>query len=974
MYIGLASRWESASGAAMTSFYGRSGGDNVWNVAETWTKLAGPAYNFGHFKPMIHDAGQARGTGTLNARVRESSSPAALVPVGEIRSRNSPSKQKTGAVVKMNRRLCAFLVLSILSWSTYRLAGVRAQDQSTPSSQAAVPSAPAVAPSAHTLEDFQQRVLPFVKANCEVCHNAKLVTGGLNFEAYPDAATAIKHPEIWKMALKKLKAGEMPPTGLSDSEKTKLPGVEESISTTFGIAEPAPASTVPDGDPGRMTMRRLNHAEYDNTIRDLLGVYGDPAKDFPVDDSGYGFNNNGDVLSLSPLLMEKYITEAETLSKLVVDGPELPAKPQTLITFIPSTGPDAFSNSSMPNSLVLPYSLRGLVASTWDFPKDATYEFAFHTRDWRGFLGGQINAGAANESNQQNNWSHKPTAAERRLRGTAQDRANRRAAAMKRFPPAMWALWVDGKIVLQGEHAGGYGIDAGDSPEHEARIRLTAGPHTFQVGFVDAVNFPDPMDNLLKGKNFKANDGLHVFEISKVEIRGPYQPSSAPLLSYRKVFICQTQDNACARQIVTNLANRAFRRPATQAEVTQLMGIYVLTERQGKSFKDGIRNVLETVLMSPDFLFEIERDPKPEYTQTAGFRTASYTTRMPATDIHRINDYELASRLSYFIWSSMPDDELFTRAKDHTLHQPAVLHAEVKRMLADPKAKALQDNFAAQWLGIMDMLRSPPDPDIFPEVDASLLHDEATETELFFASVIKNDSSIFDFINGNYTYLNQQLADFYGIPGVKGNQFRRVDLTGNPERSGILTDASILTVSAFPTRTSVVTRGKWVLDNLLGTPPPPPPPNVPSLSTVGLGKSVTLRQQMEAHRKNPVCAACHTRMDPIGFGLEHYDASGKWRTMDGRFPVDSRGTLPDGRSFDGAGGLKKILLSDKDLFARNLTVKMMTYALGRGLEPYDDATINNIVNQLKTNDYKMDTLLYAIVDSKPFQMRDGDLR
>ncbi len=440
------------------------------------------------------------------------------------------------------------------------------------------------------------------------------------------------------------------------------------------------------------------------------------------------------------------------------------------------------------------------------------------------------------------------------------------------------------------------------------------------------------------------------------EIRGPYDEEKSPKpASYAKVFVCTTKDDACAHQIVANLARRAYRRPVTDAEVDKLAGFIKLAQAQGDTFDQGVRVALEAILVSPDFLFRIEHDRAPD----------------DPTQQHRINDYELATRLSYFLWSSLPDDDLFAAAEKGTLHQPEVLNAEVARMMHDPKSLALVDNFAGQWLQLRNLDSVKPDPDKFPEFDEELRASMKEETRLFFKSVIDEDRSILDFLTARYTFVNERLAKFYGIDGVTGRDFRKVDLTGTP-RGGLLTQASVLTVSSYPNRTSVVIRGKWVLENLLNAPPPPPPPDVPSLDEKGLGVTVSLRQQMEIHRANPVCASCHTKMDPLGFGLENFNAIGQYRTADGKFPIDSSGTLPDGRSFKSAVELENLLAAQPQSFAECVTEKMLTYALGRGLERYDKPAVHQIVTRLAAGDYRFSVLLREIVNSLPFQMRRGE--
>ncbi len=452
-----------------------------------------------------------------------------------------------------------------------------------------------------------------------------------------------------------------------------------------------------------------------------------------------------------------------------------------------------------------------------------------------------------------------------------------------------------------------------------------------------------------------ANDA----HLSYIEVVGPYHEVMGPSeASLRKIFVCGHLDGhhnaSCPRVITASFLERAFRRPVSDAEVEKYLGLYKQARREGGSFNDGIALALEGALVSPDFLFRIEKDPGTVEDGAA----------------YPVNDFELASRLSYFLWSSMPDEELERCARNHTLRNPEVLEAEVHRMLRDAKSEALVDNFGGQWLQFRALESAQPDRDKFPQFDEYLRMSMRKETEMFFSAIVHEDRSVLDFLDGNYTYVNQRLAELYGIPGVVGPEFRRVDLTGNAERGGVLGQASVLTVSSYATRTSPVIRGKWILENILNDPVPPPPPNVPNLDVAEVGTSVSLRQQLEKHRANAVCATCHSRMDPLGFGLENYNAIGVWRTKDGKFPIDASGVLPNGRKFDGPEGLKAVLLSDREAFARCMAEKMLTYALGRGVEDYDRPTVNGIVKQMAAHDYKFSSLVLGIVNSVPFQMQE----
>ena len=416
---------------------------------------------------------------------------------------------------------------------------------------------------------------------------------------------------------------------------------------------------------------------------------------------------------------------------------------------------------------------------------------------------------------------------------------------------------------------------------------------------------------------------------------------------------------------------RAYRRPVTDAEVAAKLQLVTLAQKQGDKFQEGIRLALQAILASPDFLFRLESD-RPSAAVAPVMNLAPVVNAAVAAAAHPVSDIELASRLSYFLWASMPDDELMRAAKEQGLRKPGVLEAQTRRMLADPKAHNLVDNWAAQWLQLRNLGRTKPDPVRFPTVDDELLDAMRKETSMFMEAIIKEDRSILDVIDAPFTFVNGPLARHYGIKGVDGEEFQRVTLDGE-QRGGVLTQAAILTVSSYPTRTSPPVRGKWVLENLLGTPPPPPPPDVPAFKDSDIGTNVSMRERLAEHRKNPSCSPCHNLMDPIGFGLENYDAVGAWRTMDGKFPIETTGALPGGREFTGSKGLKDILRGQSDTFAHNVTEKLLTYSLGRGLERFDAPTVDGIVRQIATSNYKFSALVMEVVKSAPFQMRSGEV-
>ena len=769
---------------------------------------------------------------------------------------------------------------------------------------------PALAGAAQTPQNtdvFAETVAPFVQKNCAVCHNDQAKIGGLVLTKYRDRAAMVHDRGVWEKVAMRLRAGEMPPKGMP-----KPPADQITIVTNYIDSEFAEIDRTTPPDPGHLTAHRLNRVEYNNTIRDLIAVNFNPANDFPADDSGFGFDNIGDALSVSPVLMEKYLSAAK---KIATD-----AIPLTLT--IPKPTRMRFSPEHLINEQ------RPELDHAFNLPAEGDYDLR------------------ASVSGKQDSY---------RLQ-----------------------LLLDGKEIKTEDVL----IEKDKPRGYELRLHLPAGPHTFAG--VLAHRDPTPEEVAVAAKMAADDEAAILKQVARhpedekqirlqhtlgnvptymdaVEIKGPFNASAAPLPeSYHRIFLCGHalgQHNAqCVRSNLTELANMAYRRPATASEIAKLNKLVALGQRNGLNFEQCTRLGLEAILVSPQFLYRIQHDPKPHD---------------PAA-VHAIDGYELASRLSYFLWSSTPDAQLLKAASENRLTQPDVLHAEVRRMLVDPKAAALIDNFAGQWLELRNLDSIHPDPVQFPDFDNQLRSAMYTETRTFFANVVQTDQSILDFIDAKYTFLNEKLAKFYGIPGVEGNQFRRVELDGS-QRSGVLTQASVLAITSYPTRTSPVLRGKWIMENVLNTPPPPPPPGVGSLDEKGGPLSGTMRQQMEKHRANPMCAGCHVRMDPLGFALENYDAIGKWRTIDAKQPIDASGVLPNGKSFTGSAELKTILAANRNQFAECLTEKMMIYALGRGLEQYDRAATRKIVSNLAANGYKFSTLINGIVDSAPFQLGRADV-
>jgi hypothetical protein len=775
-------------------------------------------------------------------------------------------------------------------------------------------------------------VLAFVRTNCLACHNSAVRSGDVDLEVYKEPKAFTDGRETWERVLAKLKAGEMPPPGIP-----RPPAVEFDAVTHWLEAEFKRQDLAIKPGAGPVPARRLNRAEYNNTVRDLLGVDLRPADNFPQDNAAFGFDNNSDALRVSPVLLDKYLDAAEHLVRTAIFGPEK-MKPSMTHYGSPvriQTVPKSFDN----------YDLTGLSALSsfhvsHRFPVEAEYNFHL-------VLNG-----------------HRPNQSE----------------------SAHLAFWVDGKLIHEFE------VDATDleGQTHDFRARITAGDHLLSASYIKqfhglppSYKGPEPSTRppqaLITTRGALTEKDLETIrklgttiKLDRVETRvdnrfeaidigGPFDQVTKPSPeNLRRIFVCKPaseDDMACARSIVSNFATRAFRRPATRAEVDQFLSLVSLARKQGDSFEEGIAAALEAVLVAPPFLFRMEKD-------------------RPATTEHQsisVGDDELASRLSYFLWSTMPDAELMRVAAAGQLRQPAVLTAQVRRMLKDPKSDGLVENFGGQWLQLKNMDVVKPDPERFPEFDESLRQSMRKETELFFANMIREDRSVLDFLDADYTFLNERLARFYGVAGVTGPEFRKVDMSGTQRGGGLLAQSSVLTVSSYATRTSPVLRGKWVLENILNAPPPPPPPNVPALDDTKIGASMTIRQQMEAHRANPVCASCHSRMDPLGFGLENLNAIGAWRDVDGKFPIDPSGALPGGKTFQGPGELKAILKTQPDAFVQSLTEKMLTYALGRGIERYDKPVLAAIQAKMKSDGYRFSDLVLGIATSVPFQTREGIL-
>jgi hypothetical protein len=732
---------------------------------------------------------------------------------------------------------------------------------------------------------FDTSVQPVLVKTCAPCHNEKLASGGLNLGAFSTSASIAQNRDGWERILRKLRTGEMPPKGVARPAETQLQALVRFVQGEFDRAD---RNIKPD--PGRVTARRFNRNEYTNTIRDLLAVDFRAEKDFPTDDSGYGFDNIGDVLTISPVLMERYIAAAESIAARAIGANPLP-KPLEAEYHIRNR------------------TIRRIDASTIE----ATHRIGFDGEY-------VIRFGLPGE----------------------------RAADAK---PVTLAFWMDGKLLhsMPVETKPSKLVYFNPFSEEQMRLDLPEGDHVFRAAFVD-----DEFVKALPDKD-RYSDKKNKF-LASMTFVGPYA-SKAERPSRKKILLCDpnAEGAPCIERIIGTLARRAYRRPVAKNEVASLAKFVTLAQAEGQTVEQGIQLALQAMLVSPYFLFRVERDPDPNH----------------GSKIHRISDIELASRLSYFLWSSMPDDELLSLAEAGKLHTPAILDAQVKRMLADARAAALADNFAGQWLEIRNLDVVKPDPQKFPEWGPELRDAMRTETRMFFEALLRENRPLEEFLDARFTFLNDRLAKHYGVAGITGPEFRRVQLASG-QRGGILGQASVLTVSSYPTRTSPVIRGKYVLQNILGTPPPPPPPDVPALDEEAVGNTGSMRQQLEKHRANTTCAGCHARMDVLGFGLENYDATGKWRNMDGNFPVDSSGTLPNGKTFNGPAEMRALLKADLPDFTRCMIDKMLTYSLGRGLEPYDRRTVEGISRKLAESGSRFQTLVFEIVRSLPFQSRRGE--
>ena len=753
-----------------------------------------------------------------------------------------------------------------------------------------------------------------IQQYCLGCHNDKLKTANISFQA-ANLAKIADNPGLWEKALHKLQTNQMPPAGLPG------PSAESRQALASYLETELDRSAAIHPNPGRPTIHRLNRAEYSNAIRDLLALDIKPGDNLPPDDSGYGFDNIGDVLSMSPILVERYLSAARQVARLAIGDTDV--KP--VIDVFDALGEvrtGAKGQRVGRNDRIsedLPFDSVGGLSFSYTFPVDAEYVFTIKmARPNAGFTETAPPVGQIFE------LKLPVKAGVRRIGLTFM-----RSDALAEVLPGV------------GRGGGGRGV-AGSATVSHLDLRLDGSR-------LKLYDFPE---------------GQRGREINEMSVGGPYNITGhGDSPSRQRIFVCKpssaTEEAPCARKILSTLGRRAFRRPFTNADLSPLMAFYQDGRRDG-GFEQGIEMALRAMLVSPDFLFRIERDP----------------ASAAAGSVYKVNDFELASRLSFFLWSSMPDDELLAVAEHGKLLDSKVFEQQVARMIDDPKSKAFVGNFCGQWLLLRNIDQIKPDVEQYPAFDESLRRAFRKETESLFNFILRQNRPITEILDANYTFLNDRLAEFYGISGVYGSRFRRVELS-DPNRGGLLGQGSILTATSYPTRTSVVLRGKWVLENLLGSPPPPPPPDVPALELHAKGRQLSVREAMEAHRANPVCASCHARMDPIGFALENYDGIGAWRNTENGAAIDASGKLPDGAEFTGPAGLKKLLLTQhRDEFLSTFTEKLMTYALGRGLEPTDQPALRAVVRQAQKQNattpglnVTVPALIDAIVESPQFQMR-----
>ena len=738
---------------------------------------------------------------------------------------------------------------------------------------------------------------------CVTCHNERLKTAGLRLDQI-DVSTPDVEPEVWEKVVRKLHTGIMPPANMpqpSEADRRALLTWLETELDSAATARPNPGRTE--------TLRRLNRTEYQNAIRDLLALNIDAASLLPPDESGHGFDNVT-VSDLPPTLLDRYISAAQKISRLTIGRTS--SSLQSDVIRVP---PDLTQEDQMPG---LPIGTRGGVAVPYTFVENGEYDI-------------QVRLARSLEGN---------------VSGVREPRPHEMILLIDREPVATFTIQKSADVA-----------DTLLDRDLKTRVAVSAGPHELAVTFVKEGS--SLLESGRQPLQSRYNDRRHpriTPAIDQVSVTGPYVAKGAGNTpSRRRLLVCQPigDEEKCAKEILTTLMRRAYRRPISNADVEGPMAFF----REGRAdgdFEAGIGRALSAVLINPAFLFRVDADPK----------------KAPPGGAYRISDLELASRLSFFLWSSIPDDELLDAAIRGTLRRPEELEKQTRRMLADRRSFNLASNFAGQWLRLRNLEAVNPDARQFPDFDDNLRQALRQETELFIDSVVREDRSVLDLIRTDYTFLNERLARHYGIPGVYGSRFRRVKLTPESQRGGLLRHGSVLSVTSYATRTSPVIRGVWVLSNVFGAPPPPPLPNVPSLDESAVAANLPMRERLAAHRNNAVCANCHRTIDPVGFSLENFNAIGHWRDREGDDqPIDASGALPGSGEFRGVAGLEQGLLSRPELFAGTLTEKLLTFALGRGVEYYDAPAVRKIVRDAAPEGYRFSSLILGIVKSVPFQNR-----
>jgi hypothetical protein len=765
---------------------------------------------------------------------------------------------------------------------------------------------------------------------CVPCHNDRLKTGGLVLENL-DVTNVRTNAALWEKVVGKLRSGQMPPDGRPRPDARRAAALASTLEASLDRA----AADAPN--PGRPVAHRLTRTEYTNAVRDLFALQIDGRALLPADDTDeHGFDNNGDVLSISPALLERYLSAARKVTRLAVG--RAPSRPEIDTYEIPK-----LLTQDVRLSEKLPFGSRGGAAISHTFPVDGEYLLKIQLQKT---LYGAVRGLA------------EPHDLEVRLDRVRIGQFTIGGAAPEP-PPASFAGTVSWTPDWEKYS---HFVDK----DLEVRVAAKAGTHTIGIAFVKKHWAPE--DVLQPGRTGWAFETDEMFDgspgVESLTIEGPVSVAGpGDTESRRRIFLCQpttaapvSNEEACARRILSTLARRAYRRPVTEDDVTTLLGFFRSGRRTG-TFEGGIETALQRMLMAPDFLLRVEVEPE----------------RAADGGAYRVPDIELASRLSFFLWSTIPDDELLDLAAGGRLRDRAVLAQQVERMRRDGRSKALVDNFAAQWLQLRDLRSVKPDPDLFPDFDENLREGLREETELFIDSQLRDNRGIGELLTANYTFVNERLARHYGIAGIYGDRFRRVTFQDG-RRGGLLGHGSLLTVTSYPNRTSPVIRGKWLLENILGAPPPEPPPDVPALPDKGTkGERQSVRERLEEHRKNPGCASCHAQMDPLGFALEHFDAIGKWRTTDeAQTAIDAAGSLPGSAPFEGLAGLKSLLTGRREQFVSTVTERLLSFALGRSIEYYDRPAVRRIVRNASSEDFRWSSIILGVVESVPFQMRRKD--